>query len=52
MDLSNLLIRHGRKSKHDPWLSLAIAKQESSLRKNQRTQRVLVAKQICTDYQC
>ena len=47
MILSNLLVRYSKKHQLDPWRSLAIAMQESSLRYYKRYQKVIVPHPRC-----
>ena len=51
--LSNYLVRYGKQYKLDPWRSLAIAMQESSLRNINRYTTVLVPTNQCqNNHQC
>lgn len=47
MKLSNSLIRHAKKHEMDPWLSLAIAMQESGLRNKHRKTKSIIFKEKC-----
>lgn len=47
MDLSNSLIKHAKQYHMDPWLSLAIAMQESGLRDIHRNNKTIVFKEHC-----
>ena len=52
MNFSNLLFRYSKRHQLDPWISLAIAMQESSLKKNQRKIPVLIQYQDCQTTPC
>lgn len=52
MKLSNLLHKYGKKYHIDPWRSLAIAMQESSLKNQHRRRKVLVYYDFCKKDQC
>ncbi|PIQ43591.1 MAG: hypothetical protein COV52_07985 [Gammaproteobacteria bacterium CG11_big_fil_rev_8_21_14_0_20_46_22] len=47
MNLSNALIKHAKQYNMDPWLSLAIAMQESGLRNIHRNNKTIVFKEHC-----
>jgi len=52
MEFSEILTQQSKKHKTDPWRSLAIAMQESSLENIHRTERVIVFKEICRSGMC
>lgn len=47
--LSNALIKQGKQYEMDPWLSLAIAMEESSLRNRHRNTKTIVFKESCDE---
>lgn len=52
MRFSNLLVKYAKKSKLDPWRSLAIAMQESSLKFIKRRHTVIIPNTQCQRNQC
>ena len=52
MRLSNYLAYYGKQFELDPWLSLAIAMQESSLIKTKRKQTSLIPTRSCKNERC
>lgn len=52
MKFSDLLYRYGKKYNMDPWRSLAIAMQESSLRNIHRKHSIVKFKQKCVKKRC
>jgi len=52
MKLSNLLHKYGKAYDIDPWRSLAIAMQESSLKEQSRRRKVLVYYDVCKKNHC
>lgn len=52
MKLSNLLYQYGKEYHLDPWRSLAIAMQESSLKNQSRKRKVLIYYDFCEKSAC
>ena len=52
MKLSNLLFKYGKAYSIDPWRSLAIAMQESSLKNQSRKRKVLIYYDFCEKNKC
>lgn len=52
MRFSNLLYKYGKQFQMDPWRSLAIAMQESSLRNIHRRHEIIVFHNHCERYKC
>ena len=52
MQFSNLLVKYAKKNKLDPWRSLAIAMQESSLQFFKRQHTVIIPNKQCQHNRC